>query len=83
MMLEESLQHALVIISENPLIGVGGLLVMAALFYAKPKLMTKAAGLCFFLIVVAYIVGLLAETVDLGSTQKDQMARKTQTALGE
>ena len=83
MMLEESLQHVMVFISENPLIGVGGFLGMAALFYVKPKLMSKAVGLCFFLIVMAYIVGLLAETVDLGSTQKDQMVRKTQTALGE
>ena len=83
MMLEESLQHAMAIISDNPLIGVGVFLGMAALFYAKPKLLTKAAGLCFFLIVVAYIVGLLAETVNLGTTQKDQMARKTQTALDE
>ncbi len=82
-MFEEHLQNTIAIIQSNPLIGVGILIVIALLFYFRPKDMFKLVGFCLFMVVVFYILSLLIETVGSGGKQKDQMIYKSRDVIGD
>lgn len=82
-MFEQHLQNTLALLQGNPAIAAGVAIVIAALFFFRPKDMLKLVGFCLLLVVVAYVIGLVIGTIGSGSSQKDQMMYKTQRAIGE
>ena len=82
-MLEEHLQTTIALAQRNPWIGIVFAILVAALFYFKPKEMFKLAAFCLFVAVAFYIMTLLIGTVGSGSGQKDRMINKSRDALGE
>lgn len=82
-MFEEHLQNTIAIFKGNPILGGGILVVLAALFYFRPKDMFKLVGFCLFMVVVIYIMSLLLETIGSGGKSKDQMIYKSRDVVGE
>ena len=82
-MFEEHLQNTITLVQNNPMLGLGVALVVAALFYLRPKDMFKLIGFCLLLVVGFYLVTLLVGTIGTGTSQKDRMAHKTKQAIGE
>lgn len=82
-MFEQHLQNTLALLQGNPAIAAGVAIVIAALFFFRPKDMLKLVGFCLLLVIVAYVIGLVIGTIGSGSSQKDQMMYKTQRAIGE
>jgi len=82
-MFEQHLQNTLALLQGNPAIAAGVAIVIAALFFFRPKDMLKLVGFCLLLVVVAYVISLVIGTIGSGSSQKDQMMYKTQRAIGE
>ena len=82
-MFEQHLQNTLALLQGNPAIAAGIAVVIAALFFFRPKDMLKLVGFCLLLVVVAYVIGLVIGTIGSGAAQKDQMMYKTQRAIGE
>ena len=82
-MFEQHLQNALALLQGNPALSLGLAAVVAALFFFRPKDMLKLVGCCLLLVILAYLIGLMADTIGSGATKKDKMIYKTQRAIGE
>jgi len=82
-MFEEHWQKTVALVQDNPMIGLGVAVIVAALFYFRPKDMFRLLGFCLFLLAAFYVMTLLVSTVGSGSKQKDQMVHKTRQAIGD
>lgn len=82
-MFTEQLDNVIFFLKTNPMIAVGGVIVLLALFYFRLKEMLKLAAFCLFIALVFYLITLLTGTVNTGSKQKDQMIYKSKEVLGE
>jgi len=82
-MLEEQLHNTLALLRGNPALAVAVALIVAGLFYFKPREMFKLALFGLFITVVFYLITLLADTVSTGSKDKGEMIYKTRNIAGE
>ena len=82
-MFEEYLQKTIALLQNNQAIGYGIAIVVAVLFYFRPKAMFKLLGFCFLLAVAFYLMTQLVGIIGDGSNFKSQMTHKTSEALGE
>jgi len=82
-MLEEKLHNTLALLRGNPTLALAIALIVAGLFYFKPRQMFKLALFGLFITVVFYFITLLADTVSTGSKDKGEMIYKTRNIVGE
>jgi uncharacterized membrane protein len=80
-MFEEHLHKTVELLLDNQGISIGFAIVIAVLFYFRPKDMFKLLGFCLMLVVAFYLMTQLAGVVGSGSKYKDQMTHKTSDAM--
>ena len=82
-MFEEYLQKTIALLQNNQAIGYGIAIVVAVLFYFRPKAMFKLLGFCLLLVVAFYLMTQMVGIIGDGSQFKSRMTHKTSEALGE
>jgi hypothetical protein len=82
-MLEEQLHNTLALLRGNPALALAIALIVAGLFYFKPREMFKLALFGLFITVVFYFITLLADTLSTGSKEKGEMIYKTKNIIGD
>ena len=82
-MFAEHLHNTIALLKSNsvPVFALAG--ATLALIYFKPREMCKILLFGLFITVVFYFITLFAETLDIGSKQKDQMIYKSRNVIDE